>query len=52
MKDLFINRPVSKKKRRKHQKKEESRAEVGESVGYNQPVWLDSSLKTEIAKLK
>jgi hypothetical protein len=50
MKDLFI-RPTAKKKRSKQQKKEESTAEAAESVGENQPVWLDS-LKEEIAKLK
>jgi hypothetical protein len=38
-------------KRRKWQKKEESMAETAESVGENQPVWLDS-LKEEIAKMK
>jgi hypothetical protein len=52
MKDLVINRPAAKKKRSKRQKKEESTAEAAESVGENQPVWLDSSLKAEIAKLK
>ena len=51
MKDLIINRPIVKKKRSKRQKKEESKAETAESVGENQPVWLDS-LKEEIAKLK
>jgi hypothetical protein len=51
MKDLVINRPAAKKKRSKRQKKEESIAETVESVGENQPVWLDS-LKEEIAKLK
>jgi hypothetical protein len=51
MKDLVINRPAAKKKRSKRQKKEESTAEAAESVGENQPVWLDS-LKEEIAKLK
>jgi hypothetical protein len=50
-KDLVIKRPVSKQKRRKRQKKEESMAEMTESVGENQPVWLDS-LKDEIATLK
>jgi hypothetical protein len=52
IKDLVINKPATKKKRRKRQKKEESTVEVVESVGENQPVWLDSSLKVEIAKLK
>jgi hypothetical protein len=52
MKDLFINRPATKKKRSKRQKKEESMAEAVESVGENQPVWLDSSLKVNITKLK
>jgi hypothetical protein len=52
IKDLVINKPAAKKKRSKQQKKEESTAEVAESVGENQPVWLDSSLKAEIAKLK
>jgi hypothetical protein len=52
MKDLVINRPAAKKKRSKRHKKEESTAEAAESVGENQPVWLDSSLKAEIAKLK
>jgi hypothetical protein len=51
MKDLVINKPFAKKKRSKRQKKEESTAETAESVGENQPVWLDS-LKEEIAKLK
>jgi hypothetical protein len=50
MKDLVINRPAAKKKRSKRQKKETT-AETAESVGENQPVWLDS-LKEEIAKLK
>jgi hypothetical protein len=50
MKDLVINRPAAKKKRSKRQKKETT-AETTESVGENQPVWLDS-LKEEIAKLK
>jgi hypothetical protein len=45
MKDLVIIRPAAKKKRSKRKKKEESMAEVAESVGENQPVWLDSSLK-------
>jgi hypothetical protein len=52
MKDLVINRPAAKKKRSKRKKKEESTAEVAESVGENQPVWLDSSLKAEITKMK
>jgi hypothetical protein len=51
MKDLVINRLAAKKKRSKRQKKEESTAEMTESVGENQPVWLDS-LKEEIAKMK
>jgi hypothetical protein len=50
MKDLVINRPVAKKKRSKRQK-EESTAEMAESVRENQSVWLDS-LKEEIAKIK
>jgi hypothetical protein len=50
MKDLVINSPFAKKKRRKRQK-EESTAEATESVGENQLVWLDS-LKEEIAKMK
>jgi hypothetical protein len=45
IKDLVINKPATKKKRRKRQKKEESTTEVTESVGENQPVWLDSYLK-------
>jgi hypothetical protein len=52
IKDLVINRPVVKKKRSKRHKKEESTTEAVESVGENQTVWLDSSLKLEIAKLK
>jgi hypothetical protein len=52
IKDLVINRPAAKKKRSKQHKKEESTVEAAESVGENQPVWLDSSLKVEIAKLK
>jgi hypothetical protein len=51
IKDLFINMSAAKKKRRKRQKKEESTNEMAESVGENQPVWLDS-LKEEIAKMK
>jgi hypothetical protein len=50
MRDLVINRPAAKKKRSKRQKKEPV-AEAAESVGENQPVWLDS-LKEELAKLK
>jgi hypothetical protein len=50
--DLVINKPAAKKKRSKRHKKEESTVEVAESVGENQLVWLDSSLKAEIAKLK
>jgi hypothetical protein len=50
MKDLIINRRVVKKKQTKRQKKEII-AETAESVGENQPVWLDT-LKEEIAKLK
>jgi hypothetical protein len=50
MRDLVINRRVVKKKRSKRQKKE-TIAETTESVGENQPVWLDT-LKEEIAKLK
>jgi hypothetical protein len=52
LKDLVINSPTAKKKRSKRHKKEESMVEVAESVGENQPVWLESSLKAEIAKLK
>jgi hypothetical protein len=52
IKDLVINMPSAKKKRSKRQKKEESTAEAAESVGENQPVWLDSFLKAEITKLK
>jgi hypothetical protein len=52
IKDLVINRPAAKKKRSKQHKKEESTVEATESVGENQPVWLDSSLKAEIAKMK
>jgi hypothetical protein len=50
MRDLVINRPAAKKKRSKRQKKEPV-AEAAESVGENQPVWLDS-FKEELAKLK
>ena len=50
MKDLVINNPATKKKRSKRQKKETT-TETTESVGENQPVWLDS-LKEELAKLK
>jgi hypothetical protein len=52
IKDLIINRSATKKKRSKWHKKEESTVEATKSVGENQPVWLDSSLKAEIAKLK
>ena len=52
IKDLVINKLATKKKRIKWQKKEESATEVVEIVGDNQPVWLDSSLKVEIANLK
>jgi hypothetical protein len=52
IKDLVINRPAAKKKMSKWHKKEESTVKAAESVGENQPVWLDSSLKVEIAKLK
>ena len=52
MKDLVINRPNTKKKMSKRHKKEESTVEAVESVGENQPVWLDSSLKVNITKLK
>jgi hypothetical protein len=52
IKDLVINRPAAKKKRSKRHKKEESMDEAAESVGENQMVWLDSSLKVEIAKMK
>jgi hypothetical protein len=50
MRDLVINRRAVKKKRSKRQKKE-TVAETTESVGENQPTWLDT-LKEEIAKLK
>jgi hypothetical protein len=50
MKDLVINRRAVKKKWTKRQKKEVI-VETAESVGENQPVWLDT-LKDEIAKLK
>jgi hypothetical protein len=50
MRDLIINRQAAKKKQRKRQKKE-TIDETTESVGENQPVWLDT-LKEEIAKLK
>jgi hypothetical protein len=52
IKYLVINKSTAKKKRSKQHKEEESTAEATESVGENQPVWLDSSLKVEIAKLK
>jgi hypothetical protein len=52
IKYLFINRLAAKKKRSKRHNKEESMVEAAESVGENQLVWLDSSLKAEIAKLK
>ena len=52
IKDLVINMPVAKKKRSKWHKEEESMVEAAESVGENQSVWLDSSLKVEITKLK
>jgi hypothetical protein len=51
MKDLFISRTTANKKRRKRQKREEYMAKTTESVGENQPVWLDS-LKEEITKMK
>jgi hypothetical protein len=51
IKDLVINKLAAKKKKSKQQKKEESMAEVAKSVGENQPIWLESSLKVEIAKL-
>jgi hypothetical protein len=50
MKDLVINKPAAKKKWSKRQKKE-SIVEAAQSVGENQPVWLDS-LKEELAKMK
>jgi hypothetical protein len=50
MRDLVINRRAVKKKWSKRQKKE-TIAETVESVGENQPTWLDT-LKEEIAKLK
>jgi len=52
IKYLFINRLAAKKKRSKRHKKEESTVKAVESVGENQPAWLYSSLKAEIAKLK
>jgi hypothetical protein len=52
IKDLVINMPTAKKKRSKRHKKEESTVEAAKSVGENQPIWLDSSLIAEIAKLK
>jgi hypothetical protein len=52
IKDLVINKPSTKKKRSKRHKEEESTIEATESIGENQLVWLDSSLKAEIAKLK
>jgi hypothetical protein len=51
IKDLVINMPVAKKKKSKWHKKEESTAEAVKSVGENQPVWLDSSLKEKITKI-
>jgi hypothetical protein len=57
MKDLIINgyvyehhMQVVKRKRSKRQKTEVE-AEVVESIGENQPAWLDT-LKEEIANLK
>ena len=50
MGDLVINGGVIKKKRSKRQKKE-TIAEMDESVGEDQPIWLDTR-KEEIAKLK
>jgi hypothetical protein len=52
IKDLVINMPVAKKKRSKWHKEEESTVKADGSVGENQPVWLESSLKAEITKLK
>jgi hypothetical protein len=52
IKDLVINRIVAKKKRSKRHKKEEYTVEAAESVGENQPIWLDPSLKVKIAKMK
>ena len=52
MKYLVINRPDAKKKRSKQHKKEESMVKAAESVGENKLIWLDSSLKAEITKLK
>jgi hypothetical protein len=52
IKDLVINGPAIKKKMSKQHKKEESTVEAAESVGENQTVWLDSSLKVEIIKMK
>jgi hypothetical protein len=51
IKYLVINRPDAKNKSSKRHKKEESTAEEDGSVGENQPVLLDSSLKAEIVKL-
>jgi len=50
IRDLVINMWVVKKKWSKRQKKE-TIAETTESVGENQPAWLDT-LKEEIAELK
>ena len=50
MRDLVINRGDVKKKQSKRKKKE-TIAEMVESVGEDQPVWLDT-LKEEITKLK
>jgi hypothetical protein len=50
MRDLVINKLAAKKKQSKRQNKELV-AEAAESVGENQPVWLDS-FKEELAKPK
>jgi hypothetical protein len=57
MRDLIINRHVEEpyrravKKKRSKRQKTKTRAEAVESVGENQPVWLDT-LKEEITKLE
>jgi hypothetical protein len=52
IKDLVINRLSAKKKSSKRHKKDKSTIKAAKSVGENQPVWLDSSLKVKIAKMK
>jgi hypothetical protein len=57
MKDLIINGYTDEhhmravKRKRSKRQKTEVKAEVVESVGENQPAWLDT-LKEEIANLK